>query len=123
MALIVAALVAGAWPLETAEETASKLAPTYRWFHQNPELSLKEVKTSERLASELRARGAEVHTGIGGTGLMAIIRNRKRPEGPVVLYRADMDALPVTEATGVPYASKNVGVMHACGHDLHMTIA
>ncbi|MEM6531840.1 MAG: amidohydrolase [Myxococcota bacterium] len=123
MFLLCLSVLAAAWPLDTAAALAKQLEPTYRWFHQHPELSLQEQETAQRLAHELEARGAEVHTGIGGTGVMAILRNRARPKGPVVLYRADMDALPVTEATGLPYASKHVGVMHACGHDLHMTIA
>lgn len=93
----------------------------YRWFHQHPELSLNEKQTAARLAQELRAIGMEVETGIGGHGLVALLRGR--PGGPVVLYRADMDALPIQEKTGLSYASVNTGVMHACGHDLHMSCA
>jgi len=93
----------------------------YRWFHTHPELSNHEENTSLRLAQELKKLGLEVEQGIGGYGIMAILRGR--PGGPVVLYRADMDGLPVQEATGLPYASKVAGVMHACGHDLHMACA
>ena len=93
----------------------------YRWFHAHPELSNREKQTSRRLAQELKSLGLEVEEGIGGYGIMAILRGR--PGGPVVLYRADMDALPVQEATGLPYASQVPGVMHACGHDLHMACA
>lgn len=93
----------------------------YRWFHTHPELSNQEHKTAARLAQELKALGLEVEEGIGGTGIMAILRGK--PGGPVVLYRADMDALPVQEDTGLAYASQVPGVMHACGHDLHMACA
>ncbi len=95
----------------------------YKWFHANPELSNKEVKTAKRLAAELRKLGMEVHEGVGNTGVVGIMRGAKPGKGPVVLYRADMDGLPVTEDTGVAYASKNTGVMHACGHDVHMATA
>lgn len=96
----------------------------YRWFHQNPELSNEETQTAAHLAEALKGLGLEVHDGIGGTGLVAILKSKTGAEqGPVVLYRADMDGLPVTEATGVTYASKNAGVMHACGHDVHMATA
>jgi amidohydrolase len=93
----------------------------YRWFHTHPELSTKEKQTAARLAQELKKLGLEVEEGIGGTGIMAILRGK--PGGPVVLYRADMDALPVQEATGLAYASQVPEVMHACGHDLHMACA
>jgi hippurate hydrolase len=100
----------------------------YTHFHENPELSFKETQTAARMASELRALGFDVTTGIGGTGLVAIMRNGV---GPKLMIRADMDALPVKEATGKTYASKVIGenylgaknlpIMHACGHDVHMT--
>lgn len=99
----------------------------YRHFHAHPELSLCEEKSSGRLADELREAGCEVTTGVGGHGVVALLRNG---EGPTVLVRADMDALPVKEQTGLPYAStvvtrddsgREVPVMHACGHDVHMT--
>lgn len=121
-------LLAPTWAQPLSPETMkADLAATlpsalehYTWFHQNPELSNKEVKTAAYLAKELRGLGLEVTEGIGGTGVVAVLRNGS---GPTVLYRADMDGLPVTEATGVPWASKNKGVMHACGHDLHMSVA
>lgn len=94
----------------------------YRWFHAHPELSGQEKNTAARLAAGLRKIGLEVHEGIGGHGVVGILRARN-PRGPVVIYRADMDGLPITEATGVPYASKTVGVMHGCGHDVHMATA
>ncbi len=96
-------------------------------LHQNPELSFHEEKTAAKLAERLRALGYEVTTGVGQTGVVAVLKNGR---GPTVLVRADMDALPVEEKTGVPYASKvttkddsgaTVSVMHACGHDIHVT--
>ncbi len=103
------------------------LLALYHDLHQSPELSFKESKTAARLAAELKAAGAEVTTGVGKLGVVGVIKNGP---GKTVLVRADLDALPVTEATGLPYASKvttkddegnTVGVMHACGHDIHMT--
>jgi len=103
------------------------LVALYQHLHANPELSLMEVKTAARLADELRKLGFEVTEKVGGTGVVGVIKNGP---GPVVLVRTDMDALPVVEQTGLPYASKvrtkdlagkEVGVMHACGHDIHMT--
>jgi hippurate hydrolase len=98
-----------------------ELETLYKWFHTNPELSKQETETARRLAQELEELGLKVHTGIGGTGVVAVLKSGIG--GPVVLYRADMDGLPITEATGLEYASRNVGVMHACGHDIHMTCA
>ena len=98
----------------------------YRHFHAHPELSFQEEQTAARLAQELRTLGAEVATGIGGHGVAAFIRNG---EGPTVMLRSDLDALPVTEKTGLVYSSQvrvknekgvEVGVMHACGHDVHI---
>jgi amidohydrolase len=99
----------------------------YRDLHAHPELSHQETRTAAKVADRLRAAQCEVHAGVGGTGVVAIVRNG---EGPAVLLRADMDALPVREATGLPYASRvtaigpegmEVPVMHACGHDVHVT--
>jgi hippurate hydrolase len=96
-------------------------------LHQSPELSFHEEKTAAKLADRLRALGYTVSTGVGGTGVVAVMKNGP---GPTVLVRADMDALPVEEKTGLSYASKvttrddsgaTVSVMHACGHDVHMT--
>ncbi|MGH3652131.1 M20 family metallopeptidase [Glutamicibacter sp.] len=88
----------------------------YKHFHRHPELGLKEHETSARICEELEDLGYEAHL-IGGTGIVGVLRNG---EGPVVLARADMDALPVTEDTGLEYSSTVPGVMHACGHDMHM---
>jgi hippurate hydrolase len=96
-------------------------------LHKNPELSLMEVKTSAKMADELRKLGFEVTTGVGGNGVVGIFRNGK---GKTIMLRTDMDALPVKENTGLPFASTVImedsrgieyDVMHACGHDLHMT--
>ncbi len=99
----------------------------YRHLHQHPELSHQEHQTAAAVAERLRGAGCEVHEGLGGTGVVGILRNG---DGPTVLLRADMDALPVLEATGLPYASAaratdpegdEVPVAHACGHDVHVT--
>lgn len=92
--------------------------PLYRDLHQNPELSHQEKRTAGVVAERLRRSGLTVHEGVGGTGVVGVLNNG---DGPRVLMRADMDALPVTEATGLPYASAHDGVMHACGHDVHVT--
>ncbi|MEO7018100.1 MAG: amidohydrolase, partial [Leifsonia sp.] len=94
------------------------LDAVYRDLHQNPELSFEETRTAAIAASHLQEAGYEVHTGIGRTGVAGVLRNGV---GPTVLLRADMDALPVTEDTGLDYTSTNSGVMHACGHDVHVT--
>ncbi|MEC9091380.1 MAG: amidohydrolase [Planctomycetota bacterium] len=104
------------------------LWPLFDHFHRNPELSLVEVKTAARLAKELRAAGCKVREGVGGTGIVAILDNGP---GPMVMVRADMDGLPVEEKSGLsnasqvqqesPITGKMVPVMHACGHDVHMT--
>ncbi|MBE3118812.1 MAG: amidohydrolase [Candidatus Atribacteria bacterium] len=91
-----------------------------RDFHAHPELGFHEVRTAGIVAKELTALGLEVHTGVGGTGVVALLEGAK--PGPVVLVRADMDALPIREETGAPYASQNPGVMHACGHDGHTAV-
>ena len=88
----------------------------YRDFHQHPELSHEEHRTAAAVADRLGKSGFEVTTGVGGTGVVGI---RHNGGGPTVLLRADMDALPVQEDTGLPYASTNDGVAHACGHDMH----
>ena len=100
----------------------------YLHLHQNPELSLQEKNTSARMVSELNKAGFEVTDHFGGYGVVGLLKNG---DGPVVLVRTDMDALPITEKTGVSYAStvkaiddrgNEVGVMHACGHDIHMSV-
>ena len=114
-------------PQAWTDENLDELVEFYKELHQAPELSLHEEKTAARLANELRAVGATVTTGVGGHGVVGVLENG---DGPVLMLRADMDALPVAEQTGLPYASKvrttdargaTVGVMHACGHDIHMT--
>jgi len=102
--------------LKVTERHLSYSADLYRHFHANPELSYKEVKTAARLAKEWRDAGWDVTEGIGGTGVAAFLKNGP---GPVLLVRVDMDALPVKEETGLPFAATG-DVMHACGHDLHM---
>ena len=103
------------------------LETLYTDLHAHPELSMQETRTAGLAATHLRKAGFEVTTGVGGTGVVGLLRNG---DGPVVMLRADMDALPVAEATGLPYASKvtakdkdghSVPVMHACGHDMHVT--
>ena len=93
------------------------LETLYRHLHAHPELSLEEEKTSAKMAEELEALGLQVTRKVGGKGVVAILKNGK---GPTVLVRADMDALPILETTGLSYASR-VDAMHACGHDVHMT--
>ncbi|MBY0459479.1 MAG: amidohydrolase [Gemmataceae bacterium] len=103
------------------------LVALYQHLHANPELSLMEVNTAKRLADEARKAGFDVTEKVGGNGVVAVLKNGP---GPVVLIRTDMDALPIVEQTSLPYASKvkaknrdgiEVGVMHACGHDIHMS--
>ncbi|TAM82151.1 MAG: amidohydrolase [Acidobacteria bacterium] len=103
------------------------LEQVYKDIHAHPELSMQETRTAGIAADRLRAAGYEVTAGVGGTGVVGLLRNG---DGPTAMLRADMDALPVREATGLPYASnvmatdregKAVPVMHACGHDMHVT--
>ena len=103
------------------------LGALYDYFHRNPELSSMEVKTAARLAEELMQAGFDVTEGVGGTGIVAMLHNGP---GPLVMMRADMDGLPVPEKSGLPNASvatqvdwdgNEVPVMHACGHDVHIT--
>jgi amidohydrolase len=91
-----------------------------RDFHAHPELGFQEVRTAGIVARELNTLGLEIQTGIAGTGVVALLKGAK--SGPVILVRADMDALPIVEETGAIYASQNPGVMHACGHDGHTAI-
>jgi len=122
---------------ETQQHSASVLAnlgtlvpdleSLYQDIHSHPELSMQEKRTADIAAEHLRSAGYDVTTGIGKTGAVGVLRNG---DGPTIMLRADMDALPVREATGLPYASnvtatdregKTVPVMHACGHDMHVT--
>ena len=114
-------------PLITADSDSEALAGLYRDLHASPELSYAETRTARIVAESLAGLGYDVHTGLGRTGVAGVLH---RGDGPTVLLRADMDGLPVTEATGLPYVSTtrgvdpdghDVGVMHACGHDVHVT--
>jgi hippurate hydrolase len=143
MTLAAAALLAIGWPAAPVratepaelatrmtalvEKDEPRLLELFKHLHQNPELSFQETKTAALVAKELKELGYETHTGIGKTGVVGILKNGP---GPVVMFRGDMDALPVREATGLPWASKAtapaegggfVPVMHACGHDAHVT--
>lgn len=102
----------------TADLPIAGLEDCYRDLHRRPELSLREHRTAGKLAERLRTAGYKTTEGVGGTGVVGVLRNG---DGPTVLLRADMDALPVAEETGLAYASEVPGVMHACGHDLHVT--
>ncbi len=111
-----------------AQGVQARVIEWRRDLHQHPELGNHEVRTAQVVADHLRALGLEPRTGIGPTGVVAVLKGA-RP-GPRIALRADMDALPVTEATGLPFAStvkseyrgQPVGVMHACGHDMHVAI-
>jgi amidohydrolase len=96
------------------------LVEARRWFHAHPELSNREVETGAEIARRLRAMGYEPRTGVAGHGIVAVLEGG-RP-GPVVAWRSDIDALPIDEAVDVPWRSLNPGVMHACGHDVHITV-
>src|SRR5207248_616669 len=114
-------------PKNWVADNLASLVELYHHLHQSPELSEKERETSTRMAKELREVGLKATTNVGGYGVVGVLANG---QGKVLLLRSDMDALPVAEQTGLPYASKvrttdphgaAVGVMHACGHDVHMT--
>lgn len=118
--------LAAATPIPPAPQP--DLVAMYKDLHTHPELSGQEVRSAAIMAAEAKAAGFTVTTGVGGNGVVAVMKNGP---GPVVLIRADMDGLPVKEATGLPYASQAMGkapdgsmtpVMHACGHDIHMTV-
>src|SRR3954466_10835837 len=130
-------LAAAAMPVSTPASAAAlsdairtdlpMLMNLYRDLHANPELSMQEVRTPAKLAPEMRKLGFDVTEHVGKTGVVAVMKNGG---GPTLLIRADMDALPVREQTGLPFASKAMGklpdgtetpVMHACGHDTHIT--
>lgn len=127
IALAMALPAAAQEKIELSDADFKHLEELYLHLHQNPELSFHETETAARLAQEMRAVGYEVTEQVGGTGLVAVMENG---DGPTLLIRADMDALPVKEQTGLEYASVAMGkndagddvpVMHACGHDVHMT--
>lgn len=129
-ALLVVAGFAHADELEDsiAKDYDDRLGALFVDLHEHPELSLAEFRTSARMAEELRKAGFDVTEKVGGTGVVALLRNG---EGPLVMMRSDMDGLPIEEKSGLPYASKvqqrdpvtgvTGPVMHACGHDVHMT--
>ena len=134
LAIVLATSIAAAQTASSANSALTsevntvypKVEPLYVDLHQHPELSLHEVNTAAKLASRLRDLGYEVTEKVGGTGVVAILRNGA---GPTVMLRTELDALPVEEKTGLRYASTvhtkddaghDVPVMHACGHDLHM---
>jgi len=123
---------AAAWPcLAIAADAALPVAEMTAWrrdLHQHPELGGQETRTAQKIADHLRTLGLEPRTGLAHTGVVAVLKGAK--PGPRIALRADMDGLPVTEETGLPFASKAtttyrgqpVGVMHACGHDMHVAI-
>jgi amidohydrolase len=128
--LLLASLTASVWAQAPATKEIDAVYPEahalYLDLHQNPELSSHENQTAAKLASKLRTLGYDVTEHVGGTGIVAILKNGS---GPTVMLRTELDALPVEEKTGLPYASTvhtkddaghDVPVMHACGHDLHM---
>src|SRR4051812_11649417 len=113
---------------QEAQKAAPKLVEVRHHIHQNPELSNRESQTAELVATYLRGLGLEARTGIAKTGVVALLKGGK--PGPLIAVRADMDALPVTEETDLPFKStkrdkflgQDVGVAHACGHDIHTTV-
>ncbi len=118
LAALIAAAPAHADPLSDAVAAdMPSLVAIYRDLHVHPELSGKEQRSAQIMAAEAKKAGFEVTSGVGGTGVVAVMKNGP---GPVLLLRADMDALPVSEETGLAFASQTKGVMHACGHDTHM---
>lgn len=114
--------------MKKAEAIEQKVIEWRRYFHENPELSNREVKTGEKIAEHLKKLGMQVQTGVAHTGVVGILKGAKK--GPVIGLRADIDALPVTERNDLPFKSEVVteyngqktGVMHACGHDTHIAI-
>jgi hippurate hydrolase len=133
LAVVAVAMCRTAAAVEPASTAAwvdanlESLIDLYHHLHQTPELSLHEKETAARVAAEMKSAGLTVTTGVGGHGVVGVLKNGR---GKTLMLRTDLDALPVAEETGLPYASKvrtkdergaTVGVMHACGHDLHMT--
>ena len=120
-------VIANSLIVDVNKDYQNYLAGLFEYFHRNPELSNMEFNTAKRVAKELRAAGLSVTSEIGKTGIVAVLKNG---DGPMVMMRADMDGLPVEEKSGLPYASTAtqkdwdgnvVNVMHACGHDVHIT--
>jgi amidohydrolase len=106
--------------LELAPALLAETVAIRRDIHAHPELAFAEHRTAALVAAKLRALGLEVHEGVGGTGVVGLL-NGAQP-GPTIMLRADMDALPMTEESRVPFASLNAGVTHACGHDAHVAM-
>jgi amidohydrolase len=126
LSLLVTSSLAAANLASVVKQELTSLVTLYQELHTNPELSLHETETAARIAQELRAAGLDVTENVGGHGIVGVLKNGA---GPVILVRTDLDALPVKEQTGAPYASTKVvkddlghevNVMHACGHDVHM---
>jgi len=126
-ASVLAAPASAATLNEAVQADMPQLMVLYRDLHANPELSMQEVRSPAKLAAEMRKLGFTVTEKVGKTGVVSVMKNG---EGPVLMIRADMDGLPVVEQTNLPFASKvratarsrvETGVMHACGHDTHMT--
>ncbi|MDE2580346.1 MAG: amidohydrolase [Rhodospirillales bacterium] len=107
-------------PLDAIRRQHEDLTAIRRDLHAHPEIGMNEHRTAEMVARKLEEWGIEVHRGVGGTGVVGVLRSGNGP-GAIGL-RADMDALPIAETTGLPYASGNAGLMHACGHDGHTTM-
>ena len=115
------------WIQKWIDSNLSMVVEDYWWLHENPELSYQEVETAKYVAAAWKKAGFEVTTGVGGHGVVAVLANGS---GPTLMLRTDLDALPVSEVTGLPRASTkkttlpsgaSAGIMHACGHDVHMT--
>jgi amidohydrolase len=107
-------------PLDAIRSYEAELTAIRRDLHAHPELGLEEVRTAGIVAEKLKSWGIEVHTGVGKTGVVGVLK--KGTGGPAIGLRADMDALPMDEETNLPFSSRNPGRMHACGHDGHTTI-
>ncbi|MEZ6090950.1 MAG: amidohydrolase [Pirellulaceae bacterium] len=119
--------VHGQSPDQWIEQHLPELTQAYIWFHQNPEVSFAEKETAAKFSMYLKEAGYDVTTDVGGHGVVGLMRNG---DGPTVMLRTDLDALPVKEQTALPFASKKTveaaggittGIMHACGHDVHIT--
>src|SRR5215470_1306154 len=127
-AFVIAAAAATPLHAQTTAEIDAyypELQTLYQDLHRNPELAFQEVQTAAKLAARVKALGYEVTTGVGRTGIVAVLKNGP---GPAVMLRTELDALPVEEKTNLPFASKVIAknaagqstpVMHACGHDIH----
>ena len=127
LALQVSVAASADKPADWSMQNVDELLKVYQDIHSHPELSFREERTAAKLADEFKALGIAVTSGVGQTGVVGLLKNG---DGPTIMIRTDLDALPVIEATGLPFASKvvakdpkgnDVGVMHACGHDVHIT--